>query len=561
MSDEIAYMSEPFFNLIMRAVNRERWKRRRVGTLLDLCLTAIIRKSSLFERTHYLTQNMPKSLAKTLFRFIIDALEAKKKVVAGVGIDFLLQLVNDSFLEFDFVALQQLVPATEQRFENIQTICVLLHHIQRHCLHIEWLRLCWPNELQFAFPCQSVSQWTHLKFLSIKDFICEPKTLRVLSKNHQNLEELEITIFLSEEETSECVGYLTNMKKLRSLSLQITIPNPSFVEQSRFRTKTIVALMANVASRTPSLTNFHFYLSDNFPVNSWKGFVEKFSRIQQEAERVVHLTELELDSLQCEWPKSLTVGKLKIFGQDLQPSSIAKLATIPRERLVALELHGVRDVDVYRILHIFGPTLTQLGLKYGLPNGATHYRLNLYKVVQACPVLQKLFVDEFSTSDRPEDCTLDAESFTNLQVFSIYRTKYDNMHLVYRYENCKLFQMFLHGSKKIDSRVHIYVEEMIPAVLQALQDDQECLREVKDLHIDLQFPQTRIRLVMQIGKILMLRSPVLERIKIWYQYIFDRGTLDIYLENWFMKMAEALDVCLEYEPIYKRPLEWEAYSD
>ncbi|XP_059472807.1 uncharacterized protein LOC132195084 [Neocloeon triangulifer] len=558
MSDDIAFMSDWFFALIMKAVNMERWKERTVLPLSEICFKTITQNAHIFKVKRNgvsLLEIIPKPLARKFFQFIGTALTERQKFTSKVDFDFLMPLVNDSFTKFDFDIVTQLVAPTEQPFKNVQIACVLLHHIQRNCTKIEWLRMYWPSQMQYFFPWESVVQWRELKFLSIKDFICEPKTLRLILKNHPNLRGLEITIYYNEEESSECVGYLTAMKNLQHLSLQITGKNNSS-QITRYNPHTITALIANVAAKTPNLTNFHF-CHNNLTHNIWNGFLEKFSSLEQNAKRKLHIVELVLHELECEWPKNLTVGKLKILGLVfVSTSALEKMRSICTEKLIAVELKNVQDQDVYRSLEIFGPKLEQLGLKFRLAQAMTR-NLNLYRVIEMCPNLRKLFVDECSTLNRPADCTLSAESFSRMETFALYRTKYENIIYVYRKENCELLKMFLTGSQKLNNRVHIFVAEMIPSVLQTIREDHECLKDIKEVHFDVEFPESETQQVMQIAKILMLRSPFLRRIKIWYRYT----SFEAYLERWFLRMTEALDVSLEYEPIYMRPLEYEVFSE
>jgi hypothetical protein len=120
--------------------------------------------------------------------FIHEARKEKRKFASKIYLDFLLLLLNAPLTEFDFTILADFVDPEKEPFERIKMTSVTLHHLQRHCPKVEWLRLYWPRNFQLHLPWHNLTQWKALKFLGVKDFICDAKTICTIMKNHPLLE-------------------------------------------------------------------------------------------------------------------------------------------------------------------------------------------------------------------------------------------------------------------------------------------------------------------------------------------------------------------------------------
>jgi hypothetical protein len=363
---------------------------------------------------------------------------------------------------------------------------------------------------------------------------------------------LEVAILL-EELNAECVCFLSEMKQLQFLSLMVT-------RHDRCDdTKTIQQIpnaMANIASRTPKLSTFHFHFSyANHPTAYPDGFVEKFATLRRDPDQPLHLLELQLSSLSCEWPSNLHVQKLVICCLD--DLSVLKNLKPAAGKVRSLVLMEIPTGTIYKLLRIFGPSIEQLGIDYRYPKGLDA-NLNLFKVISLCPKLEKLFMDEFASQEIDSECRLTPESFRSWRSFYIYKHHYENVYLTNRTVLRQAFKMFLIGAKELEPTLHVFIGEMLDAVVDALEEDPECLSGLRGLQLDVQWSFNLPALIKVLTNVVR-RAPLLEKICIGTgDGVRDE---DVRLPEWLGEAMEKFGVSVIIEPVYLRDLRFEKYSD
>jgi len=184
----------------------------------------------------------------------------------------------------------------------------------------------------------------------------------------------------------------------------------------------------------------------------------------------------------------------------------------------------------------------------------------LFKIVSLCPNLEKLYMDEFASQEMDQSCILSPKTFTNWRNFCIYKHRYEHIYVTERKILCQVFKMFLLGSKNMDSTLHVFIGEMLGAVEEALEADPDCLKDLKNLHMDVQWT-SQLGTMMKVGRMVMQRAPFLEKIKIGTADGVSDHTLLQELPGWFFKLAEDLGVYVEIECVNRRPQFSEIYSD
>lgn len=358
---------------------------------------------------------------------------------------------------------------------------------------------------------------------------------------------------LLNELNAECVGFLSEMKQLQFLSLMVTRYESRDDAEAVGR---IPNAMANIASRTPKLSTFHFHYSQaNHPAAYPDGFVEKFATLRRNPDQQLQLLELELGSLSCEWPSNLHVQKLVVCSHDdLTTLKNLKTAAGKVRYLVLME---IPTGTIYKLLRIFGPSIQQLGIDFRFPKGLDA-NLNLFKVISLCPKLEKLFMDEFASQAMDSDCRLTPESFRRWRSFYIYKHHYENIYLTDRVVLRQAFKMFLLGAEHPEPTLHVFIGEMLDAVVDAMDENPECLSGLKRLQLDVQWSYNLPILIKVLVNVVQ-RAPLLERICI--------GTADgvsdenMGLPEWFCGALEKLGISVIIEGVHLRELRYEKYSD
>jgi len=127
-------------------------------------------------------------MIRDFLNFIHTAGKEKRKFVSKVYLDFILLLLTDKSTDFDFKMLTHFINPENEPFEKIKMATVALHHLKKNCTNIKWLRMYWPRNFQLHLPWHNLTQWKELRFLGVKDFICDSRTLCVILKNHPSLE-------------------------------------------------------------------------------------------------------------------------------------------------------------------------------------------------------------------------------------------------------------------------------------------------------------------------------------------------------------------------------------
>ena len=358
---------------------------------------------------------------------------------------------------------------------------------------------------------------------------------------------------LLNELNAECVGFLSEMKQLQFLSLMVTRyesrDDADAVQQ-------IPNAMANIASRTPRLSTFHFHYSQaNHPAPYPDGFIEKFATLRRNPDQHLQLLELELGSLCCEWPSNLRVQKLVVCGHD-------DLATLKNLKPAAGKVRSLVLVEiptgtVYKLLRIFGPSIQQLGIDYRFPKGLDA-NLNVFKVISLCPKLEKLFMDEFASQEMGSDCRLTPENFCRWRSFYIYKHHYENIYLTNRAELRRAFKMFLLGAEELEPTLHVFIGEMLDAVVDAMEEDPECLSGLRGLQLDVQW-SFNLPTLIKVLKNIVQRAPLLERIGIGTaEGVSDEHVL---LPKWFCDALEKIGVSVIIKGVHTRDIGYQKYSD
>lgn len=364
---------------------------------------------------------------------------------------------------------------------------------------------------------------------------------------------LEVAILL-DELNAECVGFLSEMKQLQFLSMMVT------QLQSRDDANAIKqfpSVMANIASRTPRLSTFHFHLNQgNYAAAYPDGFVEKFAILRRNPDQQLQLVELQLGTLSCAWPSNLKVQKLVVCGNENNLATVKNLESAAGN-VRSLVLMEIPTGTIYKLLRIFGPSIEQLGIDYRFPKGLDA-NLNLFKVISLCPKLEKLFMDEFASQEMSSDCLLSPENFRQWRSFYIYKHHYENIYLTNRAVLRQAFKMFLLGAEAPESTLHVFIGEMLDAVADAMDEDPECLSGLKGLQLDVQW-SFNLPTLMKVLKKVVQRAPVLETICIGTgDGISDE---DVRLPKWFCDAIEKLGISLIIKGVHLRDLNYEKYSD